>query len=158
MQNTEKNYVVYVTDFGADPTGQTDSAEAVIRAMEQAKKIRREDPEGRITLDFPRGTYQFYPDKAEERELYVSNTVGTNQEYKYKKIGILVEDINHLTVEGNESQFIFHGQMTVFAAIRSEDVEFRNFTEDFQVPTAVDITVESVEENMAVVYIPECYD
>ena len=48
--------------------------------------------------------------------------------------------------------------MTVFAAIRSEDVEFRNFTEDFQVPTAVDITVESVEENMAVVYIPECYD
>ena len=62
MQNTEKNYVVYVTDFGADPTGQTDSAEAVIRAMEQAKKIRREDPEGRITLDFPRGTYQFYPD------------------------------------------------------------------------------------------------
>ena len=158
MQNTEKNYVVYVTDFGADPTGQTDSAEAVIRAMEQAKKIRREDPEGRITLDFPRGTYQFYPDKAEERELYVSNTVGANQEYKYKKIGILVEDINHLTVEGNESQFIFHGQMTVFAAIRSEDVEFRNFTEDFQVPTAVDITVESVEENMAVVYIPECYD
>lgn len=158
MQNAEKNYVVYVTDFGADPTGQTDSAEAVIRAMEQAKKIRREDPEGRITLDFPRGTYQFYPDKAEERELYVSNTVGADQEYKYKKIGILVEDINHLTVEGNESQFIFHGQMTVFAAIRSEDVEFRNFTEDFQVPTAVDITVESVEENMAVVYIPECYD
>ena len=113
MQNAEKNYVVYVTDFGADLTGQTDSAEAVIRAMERQKDSPGRSG-GKNYVGFSPGTYQFYPDKAEERELYVSNTVGPNEEYKYKKIGILVEDINHLTVEGNESQFIFHGQITVF--------------------------------------------
>lgn len=48
--------------------------------------------------------------------------------------------------------------MTAFAAIRSENVRFQNFTVDFEVPTVVDITVESVDGNTATVYIPECYE
>ena len=103
VAKTENNHVIYVTDFGADPSGKTDSTEAVIRALEQAKKFRQQDP-----------------DRAEERELYVSNTVGADPEYKNKKIGILVEDLSHITIEGNDSHFIFHGKMTVFATIRSE--------------------------------------
>ena len=120
VAKTENNHVIYVTDFGADPSGKTDSTEAVIRALEQAKKFRQQDLEKGITLDFPKGVDHFYPDRAEERELYVSNTVGADPEYKNKKIGILVEDLSHITIEGNNSHFIFHGKMTVFATIRSE--------------------------------------
>ena len=120
VAKTENNHVIYVTDFGADPSGKTDSTEAVIRALEQAKKFRQQDLEKGITLDFPKGVYHFYPDRAEERELSVSNTVGADPEYKNKKIGILVEDLSHITIEGNDSHFIFHGKMTVFATIRSE--------------------------------------
>lgn len=120
VAKTENNHVIYVTDFGADPSGKTDSTEAVIRALEQAKKFRQQDLEKGITLDFPKGVYHFYPDRAEERELYVFNTVGADPEYKNKKIGILVEDLSHITIEGNDSHFIFHGKMTVFATIRSE--------------------------------------
>ena len=29
---------------------------------------------------------------------------------------------------------------------------------DFQVPTVIDMTVESVEGNTATIYIPECYN
>ena len=112
VAKTENNHVIYVTDFGADPSGQTDSTEAVIRALEQAKKFRQQDLEKGITLDFPKGVYHFYPDRAEERELYVSNTVGADPEYKNKKIGILVEDLSHITIEGNDSHFIFHGKMS----------------------------------------------
>ena len=120
VAKTENNHVIYVTDFGADPSGKTDSTEAVIRALEQAKKFRQQDLEKGITLDFPKGVYHFYPARAEERELYVSNTVGADPEYKNKKIGILVEDLSHIIIEGNNSHFIFHGKMTVFATIRSE--------------------------------------
>ena len=120
MAKTEHNHVIYVTDFGADPSGKTDSTEAVIRTLEQAKKFRQQDLEKGITLDFPKGVYHFYPDRAEGRELYVSNTVGADPEYKNKKIGILVEDLSHITIEENDSHFIFHGKMTVFATIRSE--------------------------------------
>ena len=120
VAKTENNHVIYVTDFGADPSGKTDSTEAVIRALEQAKKFRQQALEKGSTLDFPKGVYHFYPDRAEERELYVFNTVGADPEYKNKKIGILVEDLSHITIEGNDSHFIFHGKMTVFATIRSE--------------------------------------
>lgn len=150
--------VIDVTDYGADPSGKEDSAQAVIDALDKASEIRAENPEQKITIDFPEGTYHIYPDKAEERELYVSNTIGTDAAYKDKKIGILVEDLDNITLEGNDSDFIFHGKMTTFAAIRSENIKFQNFSVDFEVPTVVDITVESVEDNTAVVYIPECYD
>ena len=52
VAKTENNHVIYVTDFGADPSGKTDSTEAVIRALEQAKKFRQQDLEKGITLDF----------------------------------------------------------------------------------------------------------
>ena len=127
-----EDFIVDVTAYGADPTGKTDSAEAVIKAIEKAERIREKDPEHEITISFPQGTYQIYPDKAEERELYVSNTVGADPNHKDKKIGLLIEDLDHVTVEGNGSEFIFHGKMTTFAAIRSEIVVFRNFSVDFE--------------------------
>ncbi len=145
--------VIDVTDFGADPTGIQDSAQAIIRAVEKAKEA-----EGPTVINFPEGEYQIYPDKAQERELYISNTVGADQAYKMKKIGILLEDMENVTVEGNGSLFLFHGKMTTFAAIRCKNVKFQNFSVDFQVPTVVDITVEAVEGNSATVYIPECYN
>ena len=66
--------------------------------------------------------------------------------------------MDHVTVEGNDSLFMFHGKMTTFATIGCEDVEFKDFAVDFQVPTVIDMTVESVEGNTATIYIPECYN
>lgn len=148
--------VIRATDFGADPGGGRDSTEAIIRALDRAAELRAEQPDTPIVLNFPKGEYQFYPDKAEKRELYMSNTSGENEKYKDRTIGILVEDIDDITVEGNGSDFVFHGKMTTFAALRSENVTFRNFSVDFAVPTAIDLTVEKVEGNTATVYIPEC--
>ena len=84
--------------------------------------------------------------------------MGTNQSYKDKNIGILIEDMSDVTVEGNDSLFMFHGKMTTFATIDSENVTFQNFEVDFQVPTVVDMTVEKKEGNTVTYYIPECYN
>lgn len=147
-----ESVIVDVTDYGADPLGIRDSAEAISRAVEAAKEV-----EGPKIISFPKGEYQIYPDKAPERELYISNTVGANQAYKMKRFGILLEDMKDVTVEGNGSLFLLHGKMTAFGALRCENVTFQNYSIDYQVPTVVDITVEAVEENAATVYIPECY-
>ena len=159
VQAAEENVTtIDVTDFGADPGGKSDSAEAVIKALDEAERIQEESPDESIVISFPKGEYQIYPDKAEERELYVSNTVGADTTYKDKKIGILVEDLKNITIDGNGSDFIFHGKMTTFAAIRSENVTFEEFSVDFAVPTVVDVTVEETDGNTATVYIPECYN
>lgn len=152
----EKTKMIEVTDFGADPTGASDSAEAIRKAVAEAKKASEEGKE--VTISFPEGRYDIYPDKAAERELYISNTVGADQAYKDKKIGILLEEMDNVTVDGNGSLLMFHGKMTTFAAIGCEGVTFRDFQVDFQVPTVVDVTVEKREGHAAVVYVPECYD
>lgn len=148
--------VIDVTDYGVYPDSGKDSAIGIQKAIAAAKDATKEGKE--VKINFPEGRYDIYPDKAIERELYVSNTVGADQNNKMKKIGIFLEDMDHVTVDGNDSLFMFHGKMTTFATIGCEDVEFKNFAVDFQVPTVIDMTVESVEGNTATMYIPECYN
>lgn len=145
--------IIDVTNYGADPSGKEDSAIAIQKAIEEAKKV-----DGPVTINFPKGQYDIYPDYAAERELYISNTVGADEKYKMKKIGILIEDMKDVTIEGNGSLFMYHGKMTTFAAINSSNIVFQNFKVDFQTPTVIDITVESVDSNSATVYVPECYN
>lgn len=150
--NNEEPTVINAADYGASPEA-VDNAEAVKAAVEAAKQA-----EGPVVISFPKGEYQIYPDKAYERELYISNTVGANQSYKMKKIGFLLEGMENVTIEGNGSMFMFHGAMTSFATIGCKNITFQNCEYDFKVPSVVDITVESVEGNSAVIYVPECYN
>lgn len=146
--------VINVTDYGADPSGARDSAVAVQKAIEAVRALEGQP----VILNFPQGEYHIYPENAAKRDLYVSNTCGTDQNYKNKTIGILLEDLNNVTVEGNDSLFMFHGKMTTLSTIRCNNVKFQNFSFDFQVPTVVDVTVEETGDGYAVAYVPECYE
>ncbi|MFK0154012.1 glycosyl hydrolase family 28-related protein [Streptomyces sp. NPDC090493] len=128
--------VVDVDDYGADPTGRTDSTPAVTAALRHAKSLDRP-----VRIVFSKGTYQLYPERAETRELYVSNTVGADQRYRDKKIGLLVEDMHDVTVDGSGAELVYHGLQTAFASIRSTDVTFTNFSFDYAAPEVVDATV-----------------
>ena len=147
--------MVNVRDYGAFASTGADAAPGIVRALEAAK--RASDAGKPVVVTFPQGRYDIYPDQAFKRTLFVSNTTGADASVAEKSIGILVEGMRNVTVDGGGSQFMFHGKMTTFAAIESENVSFRNFSVDFQVPTVVDVTVESVEGNSAIVYVPECY-
>ena len=68
------------------PDSGKDSAVGIQEAIAAAKEATDEGKE--VTINFPEGRYDIYPDKAVERELYISNTVGADQNYKMKKIGI----------------------------------------------------------------------
>lgn len=128
--------VVDVDDYGADPAGRTDSTPAVTAAMQHAKSIDRP-----VRIVFSKGTYQLYPERAETRELYVSNTVGADQRYRDKKIGLLVEDMHDVTIDGGGAKLVYHGLQTAFASIRSTNVTFTNFSFDYAAPEVIDATV-----------------
>lgn len=130
--------VVAVDAYGADPTGRTDSTPAVVAALRHAKRVDRDRP---VRIVFSKGTYQLYPERAETRELYVSNTVGADQRYRDKKIGLLVEDMHDVTIDGGGAKLVYHGLQTAFASIRSTDVTFTNFSFDYAAPQVIDATV-----------------
>lgn len=152
---TTDSVTISAGDYQPDAAHGNDWAPAIREMIEDAGQYGNGEM---ITLDFPKGTYHIYPDQAFHKELYISNTVGTNQDYKNKNIGFLFENMENVTVEGNGSLFLFHGNMTTFATIGSTNIKFQNYEFDFADPSVVDITVESTEGNSAIVSVPECYN
>lgn len=118
---TAETTVIDVTDYGADPSGKNDSVIAVQKALEAAQ-----DAEGPVVLNFPKGEYHFWPDDATVRRIYISNSTHTNYATNsIRTIGILMENLENLTLEGNDSKFMFHGKMMSFVTIDVKMLQFR---------------------------------
>ncbi|WP_052446860.1 NPCBM/NEW2 domain-containing protein [Candidatus Soleaferrea massiliensis] len=149
--------IIDVTDYGADPSGRTDSVIPIQKAIEAAKQV-----DGPVTISFPKGEYNLWPDDAIVRRIYISNATTPSstpeEENAIRTIGILLEDMKDVTLEGNGSKLIYHGKMMSFAVIGCENVTIQNLSYDFARPFSIDITVESVGDNTADVYIPDCYE
>lgn len=103
-EDVQTDAVIDVTDFGADPSGYKDSVPAVKEAIAEAKKLT--DQGQSVTISFPKGEYNLYPDKAEKKLLYLSNTTGANTGNAQRIIGICIEDMNNVVVDGNGSRFV----------------------------------------------------
>ena len=88
--------VINAMDYGADPTGAVDSAEAIQAALEAAREY--EAAGKAVTLRFPRGEYHIYKDHALTREYHTSNT--NSIENPIKTIGLLIEEHKNLTIDG----------------------------------------------------------
>lgn len=145
-----------VTSFGADPVGTSDSSLAVQRALEAAADV----PDNKLkTIFFPRGIYHFYEDYSQIREYYISNTVGLDQRYKQKHLGILIEKMMNITLDGGGSLFLFHGNITSFAITQSKNIVLTNFSLDYSDPGVHEVIVESKVpgENAVIVSVPDCF-
>ncbi|MDN3017455.1 glycosyl hydrolase family 28-related protein [Paenibacillus sp. BSR1-1] len=147
--------VINVTDFGADPSGQTDSTDAIWRAFESAKET-----EGPVVIDFPLGTYQLQKGTAQKRVYHTSNT--NSIEYPVKHIALLLEEQNHVIVNGNGSLFMIHGDCMAIAIVKSKDIYLHNFSWDFADPTTIEMTVINTGEwedgEFTDFYIPSCFN
>lgn len=125
-----------------------DCAKAVISALEDIR-AGGED----CVLSFPKGEYHIYKDFCPVREWHTSNTDSTK--YPKKTIGFLIENQKNLTVEGNGSEFVFHGDMMAFCIAKSENIVLKNFSWDFAEPTTTQMNIESVNKNTVSYRIPD---
>ncbi len=93
----------------------------------------------KVTIRFAKGRYDFHPEQAVSRELYISNHDQDNP----KRIGIFLDDWHNLTIEGSEADFIFHGQMIPLVMMNSEQCTLRDFHIDFENPHIIQVKVIS---------------
>lgn len=154
----EHEVIINAAEYGADPTGMEDSARAIQEAFSAAKKAKDEGAD-HVTVSFPKGEYHIYKDYAEKREYHTSNTSSTD--YPEKTIGLLIEDQKDFTLDGNGSLFMMHGNMMALAVVRSENVTLKDFSWDFAVPTASEMTITGMgTDNEGKAYtdffIPKC--
>lgn len=146
--------VINVVDFGADPSGATDSTEAIRQALNFSKNI-----EGPKVIDFPEGTYQLRKESAQKRTVHTSNT--DSVDYPEKTIALLVEEQQDLILNGNGSLFQIHGDSMALAVIRSQNIHLYNFSWDLVVPTVIEMRIDGTGEENGEMYtdfsIPSCF-
>ncbi|HTI10420.1 MAG TPA: hypothetical protein VL832_17755 [Puia sp.] len=130
------DFRVVVTDYGAVPDSRKDAVPAIRRAL---AACRGHSP---AVLVFPRGRYDLYPDSAEKKEYFLSNTSSESEcPSKWKTVGVLLEGMQGLRIEGEGSLLMYHGRMITFALDHCEHIELRHLEVDFERPTMSEFTI-----------------
>jgi hypothetical protein len=117
--------VMNMKDFNIE--GVKDVTPIVVGALEKCKK------EGITTLLFPKGTYHFYPTFAPEIYCEI-----TNNDNGLKRTSFPLIDFHDFVVDGNGSDFIFHGKMIPFIIEESSNIKITNLSIDWEVPFAIE--------------------
>jgi len=136
---TQTESSVSLLDFGVKPDSGQDATPAIRRAIEEcrAKGIKR--------LVFAPGRYDMWPDRAAEKQIFVSNN-----DSGLKRIGFPLVGVDGLEIDGSGASILFHGPMVAFFISGSQDITIRNLAFDFVRPfhsegKVLAITPESVD-------------
>ena len=109
-----------IEQLGARPNDGQDATPAVRAALQALQGERN------ASLSFAPGRYDFWPDRAAEEYLFISN----NDE-SLKRIAFLVDGCHGLEIDGQGAQFVFHGLIMPFHLRDSSHVRLTNFSIDW---------------------------
>ena len=139
MAKTQINFA----DFGVD--AQTvDCTPGLIKCLQTCKG----EPD--VELVFNKGTYNFYPEFGIDKYCFISN----NDE-GLKRIIFLLENMKNFSIDGQGSEFIFHGFVNPFVINNSSNITFKNFSIDFARPFHSEATIIAINSDGIDVDIPE---
>ena len=140
--------VYEISAFGLKANSSKNASPVLQKAL---AKIKAEYKEGeKVILRFPEGRYEFHEKGAAGREYYISNHDQTNP----KKVGIALEDMKNLTLDGQGSEFVFHGRMLPVSLLRSENCLLKNFSIDFENPHIAQVKIVENDPQDGIVFEP----
>lgn len=133
--------IISVADFGLKPNSRLNATPFIQKAIKECRKHTN------AVLFFPKGRYDFWAQHAIEREYFESNTYDNNP----KTLAIVLDSIDGLTIDGNDSEFIMHGRMQPLTLHRSNNITLRNFSIDWEIPlTAQGVVKKTTPEYMEI--------
>lgn len=128
-----------VADFGLTPSAQTgkkiNNSPLFIKMMERIKKEKKASD--KVVIKFSDSRYDFYPEGASSRVYYISNHDQDNP----KTVGMAIEQIDNLTLDGDGAKFVFHGRMLPVSVVSSKNATLKNFSVDFDEPQITQIQI-----------------
>lgn len=140
--------VYEISAFGLKANSSKNASPVLQKAL---AKIKAEYKEGeKVILRFPEGRYEFHEKGVAVREYYISNHDQTNP----KKVGIALEDMKNLTLDGQGSEFVFHGRMLPVSLLRSENCLLKNFSIDFENPHIAQVKIVENDPQDGIVFEP----
>lgn len=95
-----------------------------------------------VTIKLFPGTYQFNRSEAAQKLYYVSNTTSEQEDADpTKHIGVLLNSLKNVTIDGCGSTLLMNGEMTSFVLDNCENVVLKNFNIDYRFPTQTEVEV-----------------
>ena len=140
-----KAQTIDVTRYGALPNSFTDATESVKKAIEASKG------QDQTVLNFPKGRYDFWPDNATETQYYITNSSSeTEFPVKKQRVGLYLQGLKNLTIEGNGSEFIFHGKMITWVLDNCAQISIQNLSINYERPGMSEMSLKEVSDNNVV--------
>ena len=140
--------VYNVSDYGLRPDSKKNASPVVQKVI---ARIQAECKDGEdVILRFEEGRYNFHEKGCAEREYYISNHDQANP----KKVGLALEDMKNLTVDGQGAELIFHGRMLPVSLLRSENCTLKNLHIDFENPHISQVKIIENDPQKGIVFEP----
>ncbi|MCM0238219.1 alpha-1,3-galactosidase [Bacteroides fragilis] len=137
-----------ISQFGLKANSKKNASPVVRKAIAKIKAECRNGEE--VVLRFPAGRYNFHENGSDVREYYISNHDQDNP----KKVGIALEDMKNLTIDGQGSEFVFYGRMIPVSLLRSENCVLKNFSIDFEQPHIAQVQVIENDPEKGITFEP----
>ena len=113
---------------------------------EVLRALAREN--GSKTLQLTPGKYIFRKKDAAELYLPVSNTV-RKEDCQIKHIGLLLDGLDDLTIDGNGAELVFDGDMSAIVIRNCRRIQLKNLIVDYLHPRVSEMTAADVREKTA---------
>lgn len=134
LQTSFSQDTVWVKDCGLLPNSRINAIPIVKQALALCKN--KEKP----VLVFEKGRYDFWPQHSMGKLYYESNT----EFIPIRNCAILIENMNGLLVDGQGSDFVFHGRMQPFTIDKSQNITIKNVNVDWDVPLTAQAKIKNV--------------
>lgn len=148
LANAQTLRVYDMKDYGLKANS---SKNASVVFQKVLKKIRAEYQAGdSVIIRFQKGTYNFYEKGAAEREYYISNHDQDNP----KKVGMPLEELKNLTLDGGGASFVFHGRMLPVSLLHSSNCSLKDFSIDFKNPHIAQVEIVRNDPKLGITFKP----
>lgn len=148
LTNAQTLRVYDMKDYGLKANS---SKNASVVFQKVLKKIRAEYQDGdSVIIRFQKGTYNFYEKGAAEREYYISNHDQDNP----KKVGMPLEELKSLTLDGGGASFVFHGRMLPVSLLHSSNCSLKDFSIDFKNPHIAQVEIVRNDPKLGITFKP----
>lgn len=141
--DTTQWQTVELARFGVRSNSFENASPAITAALQSCRGKRQ------IVLRLPGGRIDLWPEGAAKRALYISNGTEDDTLSKIRNIGILLDSLQDVVVEGNNSLLVLHGKMISFAILGSRNITVRNMRVDYERPTMSEFIVQSISGSEA---------
>jgi len=127
-KNEESRRIIDVSDYGI-------VANTKLSVTASINELIDELGDKPVSIVFPKGRYDFFPDSNYLKPYFETNTTDINP----KKLAICIENKKNITIDAQGSDFIYHGHMQPFTLDNSEGIIIKNVNIDWEHP----LTAES---------------